>query len=93
MPSFPFFRERPQKHEWIGGCYTFPVEIQEGKEVFRPDCVIWLETLDLTLVGSTIIGPREPATFAESLNEPMQLPMEVYVICGFVPCPRIESPA
>jgi hypothetical protein len=76
MPSFPFFRERPQKHEWIGGRYTFPIEVEDGKEVFRPDCIIWLEMPDLTLVGSTLIDPREPATFTESLNEAMLEPIE-----------------
>jgi hypothetical protein len=76
MPSFPFFRERPQKHEWLGGHYTFPLEIHEGKKAFRPDCIIWLELPDRRLVGSTVIDPHQPATVTETLEEAMLRPAE-----------------
>jgi hypothetical protein len=76
MRSFPFFREHPEKHEWIGGRYTFPVELQEGKEFFRPECILWIEMPGLTLVGSTVSDPREPATFTESIEDAMLRPIE-----------------
>ena len=59
MPSFPLFRERPQKHEWIGGRYTFPLEIPDGKDVRQPEVILWMEMPDRMLVGSKAIDPRE----------------------------------
>jgi hypothetical protein len=74
MPSFPSFLKRAQKREWIGGRYTFPAEIREGKEVFRPECIIWFEMPDGLLVSSTVIDPRHPVTLAETLSEAMLRP-------------------
>lgn len=74
MPSFPSFLKRAPKPEWIGGRYTFPAQIREGKEVFRPECIIWLEMPDCLLVNSTVIDPRRPVTLAETLSEAMLRP-------------------
>jgi len=76
MPSFPFFRERPQKHEWIGGRYTFPVVTHEGKEALRPECILWMEMPDRVLVASRAFDPRTPAPLVETLDEAMLRPVE-----------------
>jgi len=76
MPSFPFFRERPEKHEWIGGRYTFPVAVQDGKEVVRPEVILWMEMPAGVLVGSKAFDPRAPETLAETLDEAMRYPAE-----------------
>src|ERR1700760_131940 len=70
----PSFLKRAQKHEWIGGRYAFPAQIREGKEAFRPECIIWLEMPDCLLVSSTVIDPRYPATLTETLSEAMLRP-------------------
>ncbi|MGA8809154.1 MAG: hypothetical protein WB973_14855 [Thermoanaerobaculia bacterium] len=72
MPSFRVFREHPPKHEWIGGRYTFPIEIPEGK----PEVILWMEMPDGVLVGSTAIDPHAPTTLAETLDEAMLYPIE-----------------
>ena len=74
MPSLPSFLKRAQKREWIGGRYTFPAQIREGKEVFRPECILWFEMPDCLLVSSTVIDPRHPVTLAETFSEAMQRP-------------------
>ena len=76
MPSFPFFREHSPKHEWIGGRYTFPIDIPDGKEVLRPEVILWMEIPDRILVGSKAIDPHAPATLAETLDEAMLYPVE-----------------
>jgi hypothetical protein len=76
MPSFPFFRERPQKLEWIGGRYTFPLEVQDGKDVVRPGVILWMEMPDRVLVGSRAFDPRTPAPLVETLDEAMLRPNE-----------------
>jgi hypothetical protein len=76
MPSFPFFREHPQKHEWIGSRYTFPLEVQDGKDVVRPGVFLWMEMPDRVLVGSKAFNPRTPASLAEALDEAMLRPNE-----------------
>src|SRR4051812_35840835 len=76
MPSFPFFREHAQKHEWIGGRYTFPVEVQDGKDIVRPGVILWMEMPDGVLVGSKAFDPRTPAPVAESFHDAMTWPNE-----------------
>lgn len=76
MPSFPFFRERTQKHEWIGGRYSFPIEVKDGKDVVRPACVLWMEMPERVLVGSKAFDPRVPAPLVETLDEAMSMPVE-----------------
>ncbi len=74
MSPLPSLLKRAQKHEWIGGRYTFPAQIREGKEVFRPECILWFEMPDCLLVSSTVIDPRHPVTLAETLSEAMLRP-------------------
>jgi len=74
MPSLPRIPARPPKREWLGGRYSLPIDIHEGKKVFHPDCIMWLELPDRLVVGSTLIDPREPVMLAEMLDNAMLRP-------------------
>lgn len=67
---------RVEEIEWIGGRYTFPATIRDGDSVLRPEVILWLELPSGILVGSGIIDPRKPMSFAESLDEAMRRPAE-----------------
>ncbi len=74
MPPTPPFPTRAKGQEWLGGRYTLSIEIHDGKRVFHPDCILWLELPDRVVVGSTLIDPREPVMLAEMLNNAMLRP-------------------
>jgi hypothetical protein len=74
MPSLFPFRPRIQDSEWIGGRYTFPVKVREGDTLIQPEIVIWLELPSGVVVGSSIVDPRQPVLFGETLAEAMRRP-------------------
>ena len=76
MPSLFPFRPRVQDSEWIGGRYMFPVKVCEGDTVIQPEIILWLELPSVVLVGSSIVDPRKPVLFGETLTEAMRRPAQ-----------------
>lgn len=64
------------KREWVGGRYTLPHDVRDGSVVYRSDVIFWLELPRNVLVGTTLIDPRKPVSFAQSLEDAMQRPVE-----------------
>ena len=61
--------------EWIGGRYTLPKKVRERGRLLDLDVVLWLELPTDVVVGSTILDPRDPVPFAQTLEEAMTRPV------------------
>lgn len=75
MTSLLRFPEISTGTEWIGGRYTLPKNVREGGKLVELDVVLWLELPADVIVGSAIIDPRAPLTFAQTLDEAMERPV------------------
>lgn len=73
MPSILRFPAAAQT-EWVGGRYTLPKKVREGGDLIDLDVVLWLELPSGLIVGSTIIDPRDPRAFAQTLEETLKQP-------------------
>ena len=47
--------------EWVGGRFSMPGYVMEGETPYRPDVAVWLETDGPFVVGTHLMGPKEPA--------------------------------
>jgi hypothetical protein len=76
MASVIPFLSPHQDFEWLGGRYILPNPIREGGALIQAEVVLWLEMPRNVVVGSTIIDPRSPVPFAETLSTAMKSPAE-----------------
>jgi len=76
MPSRLPFVPLDQQCEWIGSRYTFPDKVRDGDSVIQPQVIIWLELPRGVLLATTLINPRNPVSFAETLEETLRNPAE-----------------
>jgi hypothetical protein len=70
------FTPLDQNCEWIGSRYTFPEKVRDGDVIIQPQVIMWLELPSGVLLGSTLINPLNPLTFAETLEEALRNPAE-----------------
>src|SRR6266542_4371760 len=65
---------RKAGREWAGGRAALPAFVME-EAPFRPEVILWCEAPEGLIVGSDIVDPRAPISFAESLGNAMAAPM------------------
>ncbi len=51
-------RSQPSR-EWIGGRFSTPFYIQDPKEPYRPDIVLWMELPEGFVVGQAVVNPED----------------------------------
>jgi hypothetical protein len=76
MPSLLPFTPLDPQCEWLGGRYMFPQTYRDGSGVIQPEVVLWLELPSGLLLGTTLINPLQPVSFAETLEEALRKPVK-----------------
>ncbi|HSY51444.1 MAG TPA: SEC-C domain-containing protein [Thermoanaerobaculia bacterium] len=76
MPSLLPFTPLDQNREWLGGRFPFPDTFRDGRGVIQPDVIIWMEMPRGVLLGVTLVDPRKPVSFAETLEDALRSPKE-----------------
>ena len=76
MPSLLPFTPLDQNREWLGGRYQYPDKFRDGRVVIQPEVILWLELPRGVLLATTFVDPRNPASFAETLEEALRKPGE-----------------
>src|SRR5229473_6592006 len=74
MPSLLPFTPLDQNCEWIGSRYTLPEKVRDGDVVVQPQVIIWIELPSGLMLGSTLVNPLKPVSFAETLEEALRNP-------------------